>query len=301
MFFVYGFVIIVLGLMFGSFGSVLLSRLEEKHDRETIKSILIGRSKCPKCKKTLQAKELIPLVSYLRQKGKCSHCKTNISKEYPILELVCWWVFWITYMSLYSIHSNFWLYGIENLIFWLGTNWILTLLIIHDIKSFELHMPLRIMGMIRVRWREITFWIYKEALIWAGISLCLFMIIYLFGKRYVKRRFDSEEEWFWQWDVYIGLLLWSLFPMVWSIQGIWINRISSVKMTMIMIVLASMLGILYFLGEFLFTKKTWRKSKELDIFTERKETNKIIPFIPALICAFRILLYKADVILSFVF
>ena len=86
-------IMIILGILFGSFGSVLLERLKEKQSRTIIKSILIGRSQCPHCKHTLSRKELIPLASYLRQGGKCKHCHTSISAEYPILEMSCGLVF----------------------------------------------------------------------------------------------------------------------------------------------------------------------------------------------------------------
>lgn len=301
MFFVYIFCIIILGLIFWSFWSVLLSRLEKKQDRETIKSILIGRSQCPKCKKTLKAKELIPLFSYLRQRGRCGHCQTHISREYPILEIISALVFLITYISFYNINSNFTWYWIENLIFWLGTNWLLTLLIVHDIKSFELHIPIRILLMIRIRWREIKFGIYKEAIIGAIICLIFFLAIYYFWKRYVKKRFNTDEEGFWAWDIFIWVALWTMFPFIWNLHQIPITRITGVEMTALIIIIGCIMGIIYFLWEAILKKPKAKTNKQEDIFTERRETNKIIPFIPALIVAFWILLYKGDIILSLIF
>ncbi|MEA3304466.1 MAG: prepilin peptidase, partial [Patescibacteria group bacterium] len=43
---------------------------------------------CPHCQHTLSAKELIPLVSFLIQKGKCKHCHEKISLQYPLVELI---------------------------------------------------------------------------------------------------------------------------------------------------------------------------------------------------------------------
>ncbi len=71
------------GAMLGSFASLLIWRL---HFDEP--GILSGRSRCPKCKKTLQVKNLIPIFSWAFQKGKCSHCGAKISLFYPIIELV---------------------------------------------------------------------------------------------------------------------------------------------------------------------------------------------------------------------
>ena len=301
MFFLFGFAIIILWLLFWSFGSVLLSRLEKKHDRKTIKSILIGRSQCPQCKTTLTANELIPLFSYRRQKGQCIHCKSKISKEYPILELTSALVFLITFLSLYNINSSFWMDWIQNLIFWLWTNRLLTLLIIHDIRTFELHIPIRTILMIWIRWREIQFWIYTQWIIWGIVCLCIFLAIYYFWKRYVKKRFNSNEEWFWQGDVFIWTTLWSMFPFIGKINGIEINWVNAIEISMLIIIIASIFGIIYFLIESLYQKPWNNKSTESDIFTKRRKTNKIIPFIPALIIAFWVMIYKADMFLTLLF
>ncbi|BAU58438.1 A24 family peptidase [Halorhodospira halochloris] len=45
-------------------------------------------SHCPHCYKTLKARENIPLLSYLLQKGKCRGCSQPISLRYPTLELL---------------------------------------------------------------------------------------------------------------------------------------------------------------------------------------------------------------------
>ena len=47
-----------------------------------------ARSACPKCGHTLSAMELIPLVSWLIQRGKCRHCKAPISIRYPLTEAI---------------------------------------------------------------------------------------------------------------------------------------------------------------------------------------------------------------------
>lgn len=47
-----------------------------------------GRSKCPKCKKILGPLELVPLFSWLAQRGRCRGCKATIAWSYPAIELV---------------------------------------------------------------------------------------------------------------------------------------------------------------------------------------------------------------------
>ncbi len=51
-------------------------------------SIVKPRSSCPKCKHVLSAGELVPVGSYIIQKGKCRSCKAPISPLYPLMELL---------------------------------------------------------------------------------------------------------------------------------------------------------------------------------------------------------------------
>ncbi|KHF29683.1 Type 4 prepilin-like proteins leader peptide-processing enzyme [Anoxybacillus sp. BCO1] len=71
----------LLGLLLGSFYNVVGLRVPKGE------SIVAPRSHCPHCKRTLTALELIPVVSYLLQKGKCRACSARISFVYPLIEL----------------------------------------------------------------------------------------------------------------------------------------------------------------------------------------------------------------------
>lgn len=70
------------GLLLGSFFNVAGLRIPNKQ------SIVAPRSSCPWCHHTLTAGELIPVVSYLLQGGKCRKCKARISSLYPFVELM---------------------------------------------------------------------------------------------------------------------------------------------------------------------------------------------------------------------
>jgi leader peptidase (prepilin peptidase)/N-methyltransferase len=82
----------VLGLAVGSFVNVLALRYEPEHFIFK-KSSWSGRSFCPQCKSPLKWHELIPLVSYALQRGRCRTCKSKISPQYPIVELVSGLIF----------------------------------------------------------------------------------------------------------------------------------------------------------------------------------------------------------------
>ena len=71
--------IFILGTIVGSFLNVLVERTMRE---ESIR----GRSYCQSCKKILKPIDLIPLVSYLRTKGKCRYCGTSLNIQYLLME-----------------------------------------------------------------------------------------------------------------------------------------------------------------------------------------------------------------------
>lgn len=76
------FFVLIYGLILGSFYNVVGLRVPQKQ------SIVSPRSSCPKCGHQLSAFELIPVLSYLIQGGKCRSCKAPVSPLYPIVELM---------------------------------------------------------------------------------------------------------------------------------------------------------------------------------------------------------------------
>ena len=78
----YIIVFFILGLLLGSFFNVVGLRLPKAE------SIIKPRSHCSKCNRTLKWYELIPVVSYVIQLGKCRGCKKHISIKYPLFELL---------------------------------------------------------------------------------------------------------------------------------------------------------------------------------------------------------------------
>lgn len=79
---IYFFSIFITGLILGSFFNVVGLRVPLKQ------SIVAPRSACPQCGHQLRALELIPVLSFLFQGGKCKRCKKPISPLYPIVELL---------------------------------------------------------------------------------------------------------------------------------------------------------------------------------------------------------------------
>lgn len=71
----------VLGMVLGSFFNVIGLRVPKGQ------SIVAPRSHCPYCKRTLATIELIPVLSYVWQRGRCRNCRQKISPLYPFVEL----------------------------------------------------------------------------------------------------------------------------------------------------------------------------------------------------------------------
>ncbi len=69
------------GLIIGSFLNVLIFR-------KPIGGRPTGRSYCRNCQRILSPRELIPLASFVIQKGRCRHCGIVLSIQYPLVELL---------------------------------------------------------------------------------------------------------------------------------------------------------------------------------------------------------------------
>ena len=96
--------IVLLGLLVGSFLNVVIYRLPLMMEREwraqcaelfdqpvpgagqPALSLWGPRSQCPQCGHLITAIENIPLLSYALQRGRCAHCHTAIGIQYPLVE-----------------------------------------------------------------------------------------------------------------------------------------------------------------------------------------------------------------------
>ena len=94
----------IIGLVLGSFFNVLALRIPNKE------SIIYPPSHCDRCGHRLKWYELIPIISYIIQKGKCRNCKTKLSLLYPFSEfalgllfMVCYYSFGFSYELIISL------------------------------------------------------------------------------------------------------------------------------------------------------------------------------------------------------
>ena len=92
--------IFVLGCVMGSFFYVAGTRLPGRE------SLIRPRSHCTFCNHTLNALDLIPVLSYLFLKGKCRYCKKKLSMGYLYSEIFTGLLFFLSYWK-FSISYEF--------------------------------------------------------------------------------------------------------------------------------------------------------------------------------------------------
>jgi leader peptidase (prepilin peptidase)/N-methyltransferase len=73
-------IIIVFGLLIGSFLNVCIFRIPEGV------SIVTPSSKCPSCGTAIKFYDNIPILSYVLLMGKCRNCRAKVSPRYPFVE-----------------------------------------------------------------------------------------------------------------------------------------------------------------------------------------------------------------------
>ena len=85
----------VIGTIMGSFFNVIGHRLSKNE------SAIKPRSHCEFCGHTLAWYELIPIVSFLIQGGKCRKCRAKLSWWYPLIEIITG-LFFVGYYLYYG-------------------------------------------------------------------------------------------------------------------------------------------------------------------------------------------------------
>jgi leader peptidase (prepilin peptidase)/N-methyltransferase len=126
-----GLFFFILGTFFGSFANVVIRRLPYGN------SIVKPDSHCPKCLIPIKWKDNLPVISFLFLGGNCRNCKTKISFEYPVVEL-------LTGIYFLTAYSYFWLSSFFFISLFLGLSLIiisfidLHLRIIPDILTISL-------------------------------------------------------------------------------------------------------------------------------------------------------------------
>jgi leader peptidase (prepilin peptidase)/N-methyltransferase len=84
---------IIFGLIIGSFLNVVIYRLPRGE------SVVWPGSRCPDCGHNLVVRDLVPVISYIWQRGKCRYCGGKISPRYPLVEILTAVTFLLIYLQ----------------------------------------------------------------------------------------------------------------------------------------------------------------------------------------------------------
>jgi leader peptidase (prepilin peptidase) / N-methyltransferase len=115
------------GLIFGSAINAIVWRLYVG------RSWVHGRSECSECGHALQAKDLVPVLSWLALGGKCRYCRKPI-KDHPIVELVTAILFGLSTWELLGAYGPTGAEPTVRWVFWLVVLVLLIVLAVYDAR-----------------------------------------------------------------------------------------------------------------------------------------------------------------------
>ena len=153
----------ILGTVIGSFLNVVIYRLPRGQN------LSYPGSSCPICKEKIKWYDNVPVLSYIALGGKCRVCKTKISIQYPLVELLAGFLFLLVYVKFG--------YSILTIKYFIFVSILISVSII-DIKSYfvpdSLTFSLILLGMISAFFSNINL---ESAFIGAGTYAFFFIII----------------------------------------------------------------------------------------------------------------------------
>ncbi|MEK7566308.1 MAG: prepilin peptidase [Patescibacteria group bacterium] len=94
-------ILFLAGLSVGSFINVISLRYNPE-EKILSKRTIGGRSRCPYCHKELRWFELIPLLSFLWQTGKCRGCGRFLFWQYPVVEILSGLIFLLVPLKIFN-------------------------------------------------------------------------------------------------------------------------------------------------------------------------------------------------------
>lgn len=175
--------IIIIGLVFGSFLNALIYRLANNLS-------LWQRSICPHCQQKLLNRDLIPLLSFILLKGRCRFCRKLISWQYFIVEFGTALLFALAYLNYGAIH----LFLISD---WLYI-FILLFIFIFDLKYYTILDNITWPAVIISFILNIILGYYWPGLLVAGL---------IGGGFFYLQHLASRGKWIGWGDVKLGMLL----------------------------------------------------------------------------------------------
>jgi prepilin signal peptidase PulO-like enzyme (type II secretory pathway) len=190
----------IIGSFFGSFLSVLIYRI-----RKEKKGIFLGKSECPYCHKRLKIRDLVPIFSYILQRGRCRMCKNKISAHYLFLEIITGLIFvtfYLEYTFVQILETNAVMYDLSSLyayVFYAVMSLFLIAIWFYDLKYLEIPQIFVIPPILLVLFSAL---IFPEPGILSMLTGAAVAIVF-FGAQVLI----SKETWMGLGDMYVGVLI----------------------------------------------------------------------------------------------
>lgn len=158
-----------IGAAFGSFALVLADRTHNGKDW------VRGRSACDYCGHKLGFFDLVPIISWVAQNGRCRYCKKRLSLFYPLTELGLGAAFAISFVLVPYELSGL---GLIQFGLWLLGLILMTALVVADFKWYllpsKIVYPLVALGLIH---RVVHFFqddrSFVQAVVMTGLALAI--------------------------------------------------------------------------------------------------------------------------------
>jgi leader peptidase (prepilin peptidase)/N-methyltransferase len=186
--------LVVLGLVLGSFVNALVWRLRNNKDWVN------DRSECPHCHHKLAPVDLIPVLSWVMLKGKCRYCHKKIDDN-PLVEITLPIIFVASYFFWpHPLHGS----GLMEFVFWLIFLVGFMALTVYDLRWFllpdKIVFPLVVLAVLQV------FLIAINEGDWGILISSLLGVAAVAGIFYVLYQV-SKGTWIGGGDVKLGLVL----------------------------------------------------------------------------------------------
>lgn len=163
----------ILGSVIGSFLNVVIYRLPRGENLSR------PGSHCPVCNEAIKWYDNVPIFSYIALRGKCRVCKTKISIQYPLIEILTGILFLLVYLKFG--------YTLNTIKFFIFVSILLSAAII-DIKSYflpdSLTFSLIILGIISATVSHMN---YEISFMGAAAYAFPFLLLYGYGEYIFKK------------------------------------------------------------------------------------------------------------------
>ena len=173
-------IVFIFGSIWGSFSNVCINRIPDN------KSVIYGRSYCPKCQKLIKWYDNIPLLSFIVLKAQCRNCSTKISAKYFLVELISGLNFLLAFY--------FFGFSLTTLLFFILSICYLIIFFI-DLKHFiipnELTYPLMAIGFLKSFDPNLNLDLFPNALNSLIGGVFGFIIIWLII--FIYKKFRNKE------------------------------------------------------------------------------------------------------------